>query len=43
MIYNHYIFDIAKMYDIIAVYGNSNEVMVKTIISNVFENDKRFL
>jgi hypothetical protein len=31
------------MYDIIAVYGNSNEVMVKAIISNVFENDKRFL
>ena len=30
------------MYDIIAIYGHSNQIIVNSIVSNVFENDKRF-
>ena len=36
-------FDIAKLYDIIAVYGHSNTVLVKSMIESVFENDKRYV
>ena len=36
-------FDIAKLYDIIAVYGQSNPTLVKSIVESVFENDKRYL
>ena len=43
LIYNNWIFDIAKLYDIIAVYGNSNTVLVKSMIESVFENDKRYV
>jgi hypothetical protein len=37
------LFDMAKLYDIAAVYGPSNPTQVRQLISNVFENDMRFL
>ena len=43
IVYNNWIFDIAKIYDIIAVYGQSNPETVKSIVENVFENDKRYV
>ena len=43
LVYNNWLFDIAKLYDIIAVYGQSNPTLVKSIVESVFENDKRYL
>ena len=43
LIYSNSVFDITKLYDIIAIYGHSNESIVQSIVTNVFENDKRFL
>ena len=43
MVYNRWIFDIAKLYDLIAVYGESNPQTVKSIVEGVFENDKRYV
>ena len=43
MVYNNWVFDIAKLYDIIAVYGGSNPETVKGIVESVFENDKRYV
>ena len=43
LVYNNWIFDIAKLYDLIAVYGKSNTETVKSIINSVFENDKRYV
>jgi hypothetical protein len=37
------LFDMAKLYDIAAVYGPQNPTQVRQLISNVFENDMRFL
>ena len=33
----------AKLMDIAAIYSQSNEETVKKLISNVFENDKRYI
>jgi len=33
----------AKLYDISAVYGESNQTVVKQLISNVFDNDMRYV
>ena len=43
MVYSNYLFDMAKLYDIGAIYGRSNPVTVKSIVANVFENDKRYV
>lgn len=43
LVYNNWLFDIAKMYDLIAVYGQSNRDLVKSILESVFENDKRYV
>ena len=43
LVYNNWFFDIAKIYDIVAVYGKSNPVLVKSIVESVFENDKRYV
>jgi len=43
LVYNNWLFDIAKLYDIVAVYGRSNRELVKTIVESVFENDKRYV
>ena len=43
LVYNNWLFDIAKLYDIIAVYGHSNPTIVKSIVESVFENDKRYI
>ena len=43
MVYKNFIFDMAKLYDIIAIYGQSNPETVKNIVANVFENDKRYV
>jgi hypothetical protein len=43
LVYDNWIFDMAKLIDIASVYGKSNRDTVQKIISNVFENDKRFV
>lgn len=43
LVYNNWLFDIAKLYDLIAVYGKSNPEAVKGIVLTVFENDKRYV
>lgn len=43
LIHNNWLIDVAKLYDLAAVYGQSNPEVVKAIINNVFENDKRFI
>ena len=43
LVYNNWLFDIAKLYDIIAVYGHSNTALVKGLVESVFENDKRYV
>lgn len=43
MVYDGWMFDMAKLIDIAAVYGKSNSQTVHKIIDNVFENDKRFV
>ena len=36
------LFDIAKLYDIAAIYGPDNKDSVRALIANVFDNDNRF-
>jgi hypothetical protein len=43
MVYDNWLFDMAKLIDIAAVYGKSNPEIVRTIITNLFESDKRFV
>ena len=43
LVYNNWLFDIAKLYDIIAIYGHSNPIIVKSIVEGVFDNDKRYV
>lgn len=43
LVWNNYLFDIAKLYDIIAIFGRSNPETVRSIVANVFANDKRYV
>lgn len=43
LVYNHNMIDVAKLYDIAAVYGPVNPEVVKKLITNIFENDMRYL
>ena len=43
IVYENFLFDMPKLYDIVAIYGQSNPVTVKTLVSNVCSNDKRFI
>lgn len=43
IVYDNWIFDMAKLIDLAAVYGKSNGPVVSKIILNVFDNDKRFV
>ena len=43
LVYNNYIFDNAKLYDLVAIYGKSNTAIVKSIVQSVFDNDKRYV
>ena len=43
LVYNNFLVDIAKLYDIAAIYGQQNREQVRKLIANVFENDMRFL
>jgi len=43
MVYDNWIFDMAKLIDLAAVYGKSNPQIVCSIIDNLFEIDKRFV
>jgi hypothetical protein len=42
-VYDNYLFDMAKMYDIAAIFGPTNPEGVRTMIRNVFENDMRYI
>jgi hypothetical protein len=43
LVYNNFLFDMAKLYDIAGIYGPQNPEAVSKLISNVFENDMRFI
>ncbi len=43
LIYDNWIFDMAKLIDIAAVYGKSNSETVLKLITNVFDNEKKFI
>ena len=43
LVYNNMLFDVAKLYDIAAVYGPKNPEAVRKLIANIFENDLRFV
>lgn len=43
LVYDNWIFDMAKLMDIAAIYSQSNVDTVKKLIDNVFENDKRYI
>jgi hypothetical protein len=43
LLYSNFVFDIAKLYDIIGIYGKSNPAVVKQIVVSVFDNDKRYI
>lgn len=36
------VYDMAKLFDIAAIYGSSNKQLVSTMISSIFENEPRF-
>ena len=43
LVYDNWIFDMAKLIDLAAIYGKSNREVTMQIISNVYENDQRYL
>jgi hypothetical protein len=43
IVYDNWIFDMAKLLDLAAVYGKSNASVVQKIILNVFDNEKKFV
>lgn len=43
LVYDNWIFDMAKLIDLAAVYGKSNKDTVMKIVSNVFDNEKRYV
>lgn len=42
LVHDNWLIDVAKLFDIAAVFGQSNPEVVRIIISNIFE-DKRFV
>lgn len=43
IVYDNWIFDMAKLVDLAAVYGKSNGPIIQKIILNVFDNEKKFV
>jgi dsRNA-specific ribonuclease len=43
IVHDNYLIDVAKLFDIAAIFGQSNSEVVRQLIANVFENDKRFI
>jgi hypothetical protein len=43
IIYDSWIFDMAKLIDIPAIYGHTNPKVVQKLLSNVFDNEKRLV
>lgn len=43
LVHDNWLIDVAKLFDIAAIFGQSNPETVKQIINNLFENDKRFI
>lgn len=43
MIYDNWIFDMAKLIDIPAIYGRSNPETVQKMLLNVFDSEKRLV
>lgn len=42
IVYENWIFDMAKLLDLASIFGNANSETVKAIFSNVFEADPRY-
>ena len=42
LIYDNQLFDIAKLLDIAAIYGQSNKPLVQSLMQNVFECEPRY-
>lgn len=43
VVHDNWIIDVAKLFDLAAIYGQSNPEIVKTIINNLFDTDKRLV
>ena len=43
LVYNKQLFDIAKMIDLTAIYGQGNNEMTKNLIQNIFDLEPRFV
>ena len=42
IVYQNGLLDVAKLFDLAAIYGNSNPQEIKTLIETIFETDLRF-
>ena len=42
IVYSNQIFDMAKLFDISAIYGSSNKALVSSMMESVFTNEPRF-
>jgi hypothetical protein len=43
LVHDNWLVDVAKLFDIAAIFGRSNPEVVQSLINHVFENDKRFV
>jgi hypothetical protein len=42
IVYSNQIFDMAKLFDICAIYGSSNPALVSSMMESIFANEPRF-
>ena len=40
ILYQHFLFDIPKMFDLCSIYGQENSVLLGKMISNIFTNQR---
>jgi hypothetical protein len=43
IVYKNWVFDMPKLLDMASVYGKSNPEALRTILTNVFDNDQRYI
>ena len=42
ILYQHFLFDIPKMFDLCSIYGQENPTLLGKMISNIFTNQPRY-
>lgn len=42
ILYQHFLFDIPKMFDLCSIYGQENAALLGKMISNIFTNQPRY-